>query len=564
MVNWKSKRLEDFLKLAIGLVVVIVLNMIAEEYFVRIDLTEEGRYSIKEPTKEMLRELDDVVYVEVYLDGELNAGFKRLKKSIAETLEEFRIYSGRNIQYAFNDPTLAMSQKAKGEFMRQLMQQGIQPTNIIDNQDGQRIERLVFPGALVSYGGAEKGVMLLKGNQSLSAEQKLNQSIENVEYELASAIKELTSLERKSVGIVKGHGTLTTLETAGFRNALNERYNVRDVLINEALNKVDALILAKPTKPFTELEKYHLDQYLMSGGSVLMLIDKLNVNMDSVASEHNFSFPYELNLDDQLFKYGVRVNSDLVQDNTSGVYPIVVGNMGDQPQVNLLPWPFFPVINRFADHPVTKNLNTVLGRFMNSVDTVALKGVKKTPLLMTSDYSRTVTAPVKVSIQDLRKNLGPEVFNQQNVPLGWLLEGRFTSLYKNRFKPEGVEEEAFVSESSSKAKLIVIGDGDLAKNEINPNTGQPQPLGYDPFLNETFANEELLMNALAYMVEDAGLILARNKEVKIRPLDSVKVKNEKLKWQMINLVLPIVALLLFGVVRFYLRKKKYSKFDTQQ
>lgn len=562
MVNWESKKLEDFLKLAIGIVLIVIINLLAERYFFRADLTEEGRYSIKEPTKEMLRNLDDVVYVEVFLDGELNAGFKRLRKSIEETLEEFRVYGENNIQYTFNDPTIAMSQQAKSEFMQALMQQGIQPTNIIDDENGQRIERLVFPGAIVAYGGAEKGVMLLKGNQSLSAEQRLNQSIENIEYELATAINELTSLERKTIGISAGHGELSDIEIASFTQALNERYNLKKISASEPLLNIDALIIAKPTKPFSEIEKYHLDQYLMKGGSMLMLLDKLQANMDSAVNEHNYAFPYELNLDDQLFKYGVRVNNDLIQDNSSGVYPVVVGNMGDQPQIKLMPWPFFPLLNRFADHSVTKNLNAILGNFVSSVDTVSAPGVKKTPLIFTSDYSRRISAPVKVSVQDLRKNLTPDMLNQQNIPVGWLLEGNFTSLFKNRFKPEGVDQSDFKSEANQKAKLLVVGDGDIASNDVNPKTGQPQPLGFNPFLNETFANEELLLNAIAYLTDEDGLILARNKEIKIRPLNKVKLENEKLKWQLINLVLPILLLIAFGVVRFYVRKKKYTGYKA--
>jgi len=561
MVNLDSKKLEDWLKLAIGVAVVVLLSQLSQQYFYRFDLTENNKYSIKDPTKNMLRELDDVVYIEVFLDGELNAGFKRLQKNIEETLEEFRVYGGQNIQYTFNDPTIAMSQQAKGEFMQMLMDTGIQPTNIIDSEDGKRVERLVFPGAIVSFGGVEQGVMLLRGNQSLSAEQKLNQSIENVEYELAMAIDDLTSISRKSIGWVTGHDELSGLEVSGFKSALNERYILRNVILSEMPKNLDALVIAKPKKAFTEKEKFYLDQYLMEGGSALLLIDKLYANMDSAVNEQNISFPIDLNLDDQLFKYGVRVNSDLVQDQNSGAHPIVVGNMGDQPQVNLLPWPFYPLINRFADHPITRNLNAVLGKFVSSVDTISTPSVKKTPLLYTSDYSRTVNAPVKVSIQDLRKNLTPDLLNEQNIPIGWLLEGTFTSVFKNRFIPEGVGLETFKEESREGAKLVVLGDGDLAVNEVNPTTGQPQPLGFDPFLNENFANQELLLNALAYMVDSDGLILARNKEIKIRPLDKIKIDNEELKWQLINLVLPIVLLVMFGAIRFYLRKTKYSKVD---
>lgn len=563
MVNLKSRKLESFLRFLIGAVVVILLNILASSYFYRFDLTEEGRYTIKEPTREMLRELDDVVYVEVFLDGELNSGFKRLQRSIRETLEEFRVYSGDNIQYTFNDPSAAMSEKARGEFMRALMAKGIQPTNIIDEQNGNRVEKLVFPGAIVSYGGAETGVMLLKGNKAATAEEKLNQSIEGIEYELASAIRGLTSLERKKIALVKGHNELDSLEMASFATALADLYDLGIENLHTTPTDYNALIIAKPTKAFSEEEKYHLDQYLMSGGKVLMLIDKLQANMDSASAAFNYAFPYDLNIDDQLFKYGIRINNDLIMDNSAAGYPVVVGNMGNQPQIKLQNWPLYPIINRFSDHPVTRNMDAVLLRFASTIDTIKTQGVKKTALMFTSQYSRNITAPVNVSVQDLRANLSAEKFNKQHLPVAFLMEGNFESLYKNRFKPEHVDTGNFVENARKGAKLIVVSDGDVARNEVNTRNSTPQPLGFYPFSQNTFANQDFLMNAIAYLVDDEGIITARNKEIKIRPLNKVKISNEKTKWQIINMVIPVLLLIVYGVVRFYWRKKKYTGFGTE-
>jgi len=430
MVSLESRKLESFLKLAVGIAAIVVLNMLASRYFYRIDLTSEGRYTIKPATRDMLENLDDVVYVEVYLDGPLNSGFKRLQQSVRETLEEFRVYSGNNIQYTFNDPSAAMGESARTQFMQSLAQLGIQPTNIIEEKDGERNERLVFPGAIVSYGGAERGVMLLKGNQASTPEEKLNQSIEGVEYALASAIFELTNIEQQQVGMVRGHGELDSLESAGFEEAIRDHYALRDIrLASDDLSMLSALVIAKPQSRFTELEKYQLDQYLMKGGKVLMLIDKLQANMDSASNEFNYALPFDLNIDDQLFRYGIRINNTLIQDASSARYPIVTGQMGDQPQIQLIQWPFFPLINRFADHPVTNNLNAVKGRFMSTVDTVKAEGVKKTPIMFTSDYSRSITAPVKVSIQDLRENLSPDKFNQQSL----LARGRIQVVVREPF-----------------------------------------------------------------------------------------------------------------------------------
>jgi gliding-associated putative ABC transporter substrate-binding component GldG len=559
----ESRKLESYLKLAIGLVLVVLLNLLAARFFYRFDLTEENRFTIKPATREMLRNLDDIVYVEVYLDGELNSGFKRLQRSIRETLEEFRVYSGNNIQYTFNDPSAAMSEQARGEFMRDLSNKGITPTRVIATSDGNRSEKLIFPGALISYGGEERGVMLLQGNQAGTAEEKLNQSIEGIEYALASTINELTTVQRLRIGMVRGHNELDSAEIISFERSASRMYDLEEIRLSSGVPaNVSALVIAKPKTPFSENEKYHLDQYLMKGGKVLMLIDKLQASMDSASNEFNYAFPYELNLDDQLFKYGVRVNNDLVQDNSAAPYPIITGMMGDQPQIQLIEWPFFPIINRFGDHPVTRNLNAVLGRFVSTIDTVKAEGVQKTPLMLTSDYSRSVVAPVKVSIQDLRQNLTPDKLNKQNIPVAYLLEGTFNSLYANRFIPDGMDEETFVNKAVPGAKLLVVGDGDIIRNDVNPRTGEPLALGFDPINQQTYGNEDFLLNALNYMVEEGGLITARNKQIQIRPLDDVQIENETLKWQLLNLVLPVILIVLFGVLRHYWRKRKYTRFSN--
>lgn len=563
MVKLNSKRTGDLLLLTNGLVLLVLINVLASQYFFRIDLTEEKRFSIKEQTKQLLRELDDKVYVEVYLEGELNASFRRLQKAIRETLEEFRIYSGDKVQFVFIDPAAAASQKARNEYMQELMQKGIVPTNVVDTKDGRVSEKIVFPGALLSYAGFESGVNLLKGSHAAGTpDEKINGSIEGIEYELANAIYKMTNTDRKRIGFITGHGELDSLEIASFNNALLELYSVVKVDLSKkkTLDRYDALIIAKPTKPYAESDKYKLDQYIMQGGKVLFLVDKLEATMDSVSQENYFAFPYNINLDDQLFKYGIRLNLDLVQDGgLVGKYPVVTGKVDGKPKYQLMDWPFFPLINRYADHPITRNLDAVVTRFVSTVDTVKAVGVRKTPLLFTSQYARRISAPVPVNINDIRKNLRKEDFTLSYLPVAYLLEGSFTSLYKNRFLPEDADKSTFV-ERGTETKLIVIADGDLARNDVNPRTGVPQQLGFDPFTQYTFANQELLLNAVNYLVKDDGLIAVRNKEVKIRPLDKEKIRTERTKWQVINMALPLALLLIYGIIRSFLRKRKYATF----
>jgi ABC-2 type transport system permease protein len=561
MVNWEQRKTGDVLMLANGILALVLINLLSSMFFFRVDLTEENRYTIQPATREMLSNVDDDVYVEVYLEGELNAGFRRFQKAIRETLEMFRIYSNNKIHYSFIDPSTALSQKARSEFMAELASKGIQPTNVIDTRNGERLEKIIFPGAVVSYGGAEKGVMLLKGNKAASPEEEINQSIEGIEFEIANAVYKLTETDPKEIGWLTGHGELEGSQSAAFEEAVAELYHLRKVSLGgNSLANLEALIIAKPTRPFPAQDKYALDQYIMNGGKVLFLLDRLDASMDSASQPNYFAFPYQTNLDDQLFRYGVRINQDLVQDRYAARYPVITGQRADgTPQIQLIEWPFFPLINRYANHPVTHNLDMVLTRFVSSIDTVKAVGVTKIPLLFTSQYSRKLSAPVNVNINELRGDLSAEQFTESFIPVAYLLEGRFTSLYKNRFLPGNVDATSFHEESVA-TSLIVVSDGDVGRNEINRRTGQPLSLGFDPFSNYTFANEDLLLNMIAYLSDENGLIRARNKEIKIRPLDREQIVAEKGRWQVLNVAMPLVLIIVFGIVRSYWRKRKFANF----
>lgn len=561
MVNWKSKKTGDFLLLANGVVILVLINLLSSQYFFRVDLTEEKRYSIHSATRALLAGLDDDVHVEVFLAGELNAGFRRFQKRIRETLEMFRVYSGNRIQYTFTDPATALSQKARQEFMAELAAKGIQPTNVIDTHDGERVEKIIFPGVVISYGGAEKGVMLLKGNKAGTPEEEINESIEGIEFEIANAIYKLTDPSPSQIGWVSGHGELDGVPASDFQEAVAELYPVKRVTLRDpGLSSYHALIIAKPTQPFSPADKYQLDQYIMHGGSVLFMLDRLDASMDSIRQANYFAFPYETQLDDQLFRYGLRVNADLVQDRYAARYPVITGQRQDgTPQIHLMEWPFFPLINRFTEHAITRNLDRVIMRFVSSIDTVKAEGVKKIPLLFTSEYARKLSAPVNVNINELRRDLSAEQFTEAFIPVAYLLEGTFTSLYKNRFLPEGAEENTFRAESVP-TSLIVVSDGDLARNEVNPRTREPFPLGFDPFSNYTFANRDLLLNMIAYLVDEDGLIRARNREIVMRPLDREQIAAERLTWQVMNLGLPLALLVIFGVLRAYWRRRKFANF----
>ena len=544
-----------------GLVLLVVVNQLAALYFFRIDLTEEQRFSIKPQTKELLKNLDDEVFIEVLLDGDLNPGFTRVKNYTREMLEEFRVYSGNKVRYSFTNPEAAISQNARDEYIRSLAQKGINPINVVDNRNGQRSQKLVFPAALVSFGGLEAGVMFLKGATGRGNPQEmLNQAVEDVEFELANAVQKLVFTNQKKIGWLVGHGELDSLQSASIMNALLEQYRVSKINLSDKESVVgyDLLIVAKPIQKFTPTDLYKLDQYVINGGRIIFLIDRLDASMEKATDENYFAFPTAVNLDDLLFKFGVRVNMDLVQDVSSLKYPIVTGVVDGRPQITPLDWPFFPMVNHYANHPATRNLDASVFKFASTIDTVKSNGIKKTPLIYTSQYSRVLVAPVQVSAAGLKNELKPENFKDGAKPLAYLLEGVFTSTYKNRFKPAGIDESQF-KESGRASKIVVISDGDFVRNEINSQTGEPRALAYDPVFNVTFANQDFMLNLISDLTQENGIINARTKELKIRPLNKARIDSEKTYWQTINLVLPILVMLVLGVLLTYYRKRKYAR-----
>ncbi len=555
--QYKKRPYQILLLLIIGLG---LLNVLSYHFFVRIDLTADKRYSIHPATKRLLGELADELDVKIYLAGDLPVGFRQLQHATEELLTEFKAYAKYPIRFQILDINQVAIEERKG-LAKKLAAKGIQPTNLYIQERGQRTEKLIYPGALITYQGQEVGVLLLKGNAMAAPHQMINQSMENLEYELIRAIARLVKKERAKIALLKGHGGPKEKQLHGFRQAMKEHYDLHEVSLaeQEALAGYQALFVIKPQLVFSEPEKYVLDQYIMQGGKVLFFLDRLRIDMDSLRSGQAFALPLDLNLDDQLFKYGIRIKQDLVQDLHAGVYPIIVGKLGNQPQLQFLPWPFFPILSNFSSHLITKNLNPIYTQFVNSLDTVKVDGIIKTPLVLTSQYSRSVGMPVYLDLESLRKAPETSLYNQGPISVMYLLEGQFNSLYKNRLPPIGFDPTQF-KPISNPTKILVAGTSSIMLNAIDPTKDRPFPWGYDPFLRQTFANEDLVLNALSYMLADDGLINAKRKVVQLRYLDKIKIEQERLTWQMINISLPIWVLLLMGLVWKLIYRRMYTRF----
>ncbi|MDW7695190.1 gliding motility-associated ABC transporter substrate-binding protein GldG [Flammeovirgaceae bacterium SG7u.111] len=555
----KARKWEDILMLTALALLLVLVNMNLSYFPLRLDLTEEKRYTITDASKRLLGELDDVVYVEVYLEGELNSGLKRLQRSIRETLEEFRVYGGQNIEYKFIDPSDAPNEAARNRFYQQITDKGLPATTLYESVDGQRQQKVIFPGAIISYRNKEAAVLLLKGNKTASPEQQLNQSVEGVEYELISAISKMTLKERKSIAFIEGHKELTANETADITAALSEKYIVDRSLIDpQRLANYDAIIIAQPKTAFSEQEKFVLDQYIMKGGKAIFLMDEVQMNLDSISRGGTYAFGYSLNIEDLLFRYGVRPNIDLIQDLQAGAIEVYTGNVGNRPNIQRLRWPYYVYLNTFSKHPIVRNLDVVYAKFFGTIDTVKTTGIKKTPLIFTSQYTRVKKLPSMVDLNELREDLKQEKYTISQLPVAYMLEGEFKSFYATRFAPKGATGQEIVRESVP-TKILVMGDADIIKNEFDKKTGAPLPIDVDKNSGQLLSNKEFMLNALAYMTDEDGIIASRNKQVTLRPLDQFRVKEEKHYWQIINLVLPVAIITIFGFIRFYWRKRKFAR-----
>jgi|YNPMSStandDraft_1061717.scaffolds.fasta_scaffold00265_15 ABC-2 type transport system permease protein len=581
--NRKKYKIQLYKELIILISIIILVNYISSHLFFRIDLTSEKRYTLSNTTKEVLKKLKDIVYVKVYLDGELPYGFLRLKKSIKETLDEFRSYSGDNIQYDFIDPYDTKDKKSLKEIQKQLYKMGLTPTNIQEkDKDGKIVQRIVFPGAIVSYAGKEVAVDFLKNNINRTPEENLNASIEGVEYSLIQGIRKLNNDFGHKIAFIEGHGELDEWEVADLTNSLSEYYTVERVRIDSQLNslstriidslnqkitvknKYDLIIIADPDSAFSEYDKYILDQYIMYGGKVIWIIDVVNVEMDSLAYHSSVIGTIKnLNLSDQLFKYGARVNPNLVQDVQCAIIPVNTAIAGTQPQFTPSPWIYFPLLMPNPAHPICKNINLVKGQFVSSVDPVGEDSlIKKTILLTTSENSRVLLAPVKVSLKIINNKINPEYFTKSYIPTAILLEGRFKSLYQNRLAPEMyIHKEIAFKEESIYTQMAVIGDGDIARNHVRRLglNRSPLPLGYDRYTGQTFGNKEFLMNLISYMLDSKNFTELHSKVIPLRLLKKQFVEDNKTTIQLINILIPIILLITIGIGITYYRKRKYSK-----
>jgi len=552
----------QFLTIVCGIILVVSA---VSAIRLRLDLTEDKRFTLSKPSLGVLQHLKNDIYIQVYLDGEIPIPLKRLKRSVGEMLDEFRVASGRKIDYEFINPSSAKDVKQRETLYETLQKKGLSPVNLqAADAEGGKTQRIIFPGMIVNYNGIEVPVNFLN-NSTSSYEQNILRSIEGLEYEMIQTIATLSSDTINKVAFIEGQGEIPEIETADITMNLARFFTVdRGTIAGKPgiLDKYSAVIIAGPEKEFSEADKFVLDQYIMKGGKVLWLLNEVAVNSDSLVKGETVGLYRPLNIEDQLFRYGARINPAIVQDLECAQIRLMVMAGGTRQQVVPAPWIYYPMLKPAAGHPITRNLNRVEAQFANYLDTVGLDpAVRKKILLATSSLSRTISPPVLISLKEAELTPSEKEFNKPNLPVAVLFEGTFTSAFKNRPVSGFIEDKNFKIMTESKpTRMIVISDPSIIRNEVKRSGMDvtPMQLGVDKYTGQVYGNRDFLINCINWLVDKNGIMELRSRELKLRLLNRQMIKSEKLKWQMINIAVPVLIVLAFGFLYSFLRKKKYT------
>ena len=550
--------------LLITIAILLIANGISMRFFHRFDLTKDKRYTLSETSLNIIKQVQEPLSIKIYMQGELPAEFKRLQQETQQLLEEFQAYN-KNIIFEFVNPL--ENEDSGMDNIKELYRKGLTPVNITVDDKGKQSQAMVFPWAIAVYNNKEVNIPLLKNKMGASTTEKVIGSVQNLEYSIADAVNKITTVKQKKIAVIKGNGELKDVLMAKFLLQIRESYHIGPFTLDsvakspiqslEALEKYDLAVIAKPTEAFSDTEKQVLDQYIVNGGKTLWLVDQVAVEMDSLynSAGATLAYPRELNLNDMFFKYGFRINPDIVKDEQGSPIKLATGEQGSATQYQDFNWKFAPLVYPESTHPIVKNLGGIKFDFANPIDTLK-NGIKKTVLLKSSQYSKKVGTPVEVNLDIVTEETSPNHYIKTgNIPLGVLLEGKFHSVFENRVLP--FEQNTFKKEGKA-SKMIVISDGDLIKNQLDKNF-QPVELGFDQRSGNLYDNKDFMLNCVNYLLDDTGLINIRSKDLDLPLLDKEKVYENYTQTQIITIGLPILILTLFGLLFTFIRKRKYSK-----
>lgn len=553
------------------LIVVIAVNFLASSFHTRFDLTKEKRYTLSKTTTQLLKGLEEPVFIDVFLKGDFPSGFKKLSLTTSELLKEFKENGKRNIIYNFHEPNEIVNGDRR--FADTLVSMGAAPINLTVQLKAGEQQQYVFPVAWIRYKDRSALVDIYTGGKRVITPEELNSAEALMEYQFVNAISKITNESPAMIGYAVGNGEAAGPEVKDLiEGTLRPNYRLFTLNLPSQPTIPDTfkvLVVVKPTLKFTEDEKFKLDQYVMRGGKILWMIDDLAAEMDSLQlNARTIAYERDLNLTDLLFRYGARINPDFIMDLQCDFLPFIAGGTKDNPQYEFLKWNYFPLFESKNNHPINKNLRLISSRFVNSIDTVKAEGIKKTFLIQSSPDSRKIGTPAIISLEENRNVPQDEKFKTNGIPAAILLEGKFRSLYEGRVSKErndslNAKGTPFIGRSNVEGKMIVVGDGDIALNDFSPQQQQILPMGLNKYTVGTnyeyqFANRDFVLNCLEYLVNDGGIMETRNKDFVLRVLNTKKVSEQKTMWQLINIALPVLLVMLFGFIYQQIRKRKYS------
>lgn len=554
------KNKSNLIKTVLVLIVLIVLNWIGTKVYKRFDLTQDQRYTLSKSALAIVKDVKSPLIVDVFLEGEFPSEFRRLRKETEQLLEEFSL-NNPHIKFNFINPL--EDEKSRDNNIEQLMQRGLEPLQLSVNISGKTSQELIFPWALASYNDQTVKIPLIKNKIGATQQEVVTISIQHLEYAFAEGFQKLVTPKSKKIAILKGNGQLEDRYLADFLQTVKEHYFIAPFTLDSVatnaeatlkkLNDFDLIISAKPTEAFTEEEKLVLDQFTMNGGNSLWLTESILMDKDSLYNDEGrgIALINDLNLNDFFFKYGVRINPVIVNDMYSAPITIAMGE-GSNAQFQPLKWPYSPLAAGNPEHPITSNLNLVKFDFASQLDTLK-SSTTKTILLQSSKLTKLEGVPKEITLQIVTQDPDPSTYTKGPQNLAVLLEGQFTSVYKDRIKPFN---SALNKDLSPDTKMIIIADGDVIKNDVVKN--QPQELGFDRWTGQSFGNKEFLLNAVNYLLSDGNLLNVRTKDINIAFLDAQKIEDRKTQWQLISIGLPLLILALFGLVFNYVRRRKYA------
>ena len=549
----------------VSLIVVLVL-IFTKTLFFRLDLTEEGRYSLSEASKSLVSEMNEALTVRLYLDGDLDANMLRLRRATEDMVRELNMYSSEQIVIEGYNPNRATTDEERYGAYAELEQRGLRGMSVtVRERGGKMSEQVIFPWAEICSNRDTMAICLMQPSSQKSGEAAVNSAIADLEYLFVDAIRILNRKDIRKVAFIEGHGELSEEYTYDASDALSRYFQVdRGVIGTDAsvLDDYDAIIVAKPMERYSEIDKFVIDQYIMRGGSVLWLLDGAQMSNDMLSEGGTTPLiALDVNLSDMLFRYGVRLTSTVVEDMQCAYMPVNVARPTEEPRFEPIPWFYMPLLQGSPYHPITKTLQAVKADFASGIEIVGdTAGIRKEVLLITSNASHVHVAPSEIDVMGAINVEPKEYFTTQYVPIAVALEGKFESIYKHRMAPAGVRVDKIVDKSEP-TRMIVVADGDIIRNDIEQHREGLMlvPLGYDRVTRQTHGNKDFILNAMLYLTDDEGVMQLRNRRVDLRLLNRAVVESQRNVWIFINTLLPMFLLVVFGVVFIFMRKRNYTK-----